>query len=118
MPVKTVSEMEISGFDRDEDAYWWLLCIEKYFSAKGTLETEKMTEVMKAMRGRALQWWLWWYQRHSYVSWEPFTIAFLWSFKPEFQDVLPILDEEKEPNLESWNFVLTSQTSFSSPWTR
>lgn len=60
-----------------------------------------MTEVVTVMRGHTLTWWLWWCQRHSQVDWESFTIAFLWHFKTEYRDVLPILNEEEESELES-----------------
>lgn len=77
LPAKLMSVMEISVFDEDEDAYWWILCTEKFFAAKGTQESEKMTAIVPAMSGRALHWWRWWYPRHPQVSWDSFTVAFL-----------------------------------------
>ncbi|MCH82274.1 alphaalpha-trehalose-phosphate synthase [Trifolium medium] len=43
--------MEISIFDAKDDAYWWVLCTEKYFQAKGISEERKMIDTAKAMRG-------------------------------------------------------------------
>ncbi|MCI96335.1 swarming motility protein ybiA, partial [Trifolium medium] len=53
--------MAISVFDGDEDAYWWILCTEKHFTAKSTPEEAKLTLAVTAFRGRALTWWRWWY---------------------------------------------------------
>lgn len=92
-----MSVMEISVFDEDEDAYWWILCTEKFFAAKGTQESERMTAIGPTMNGHALHWWRWWYPRHPQVSWDSFTVAFLWQFKPEYRDVLPMPDEVEEP---------------------
>ena len=53
-------KMEFRAFDGEEDAYWWVLCIEEHFDVNGTSEEEKLTKAMNAMRGRAFKWWLWW----------------------------------------------------------
>jgi hypothetical protein len=53
-----MSEMEILMFDGLDNAYWWALCTDKYFTAKGTPETEKLAEVATALRGCAHHWWL------------------------------------------------------------
>ena len=79
------SIMEISLFDGDEDAYWWILSTEIYFRATGKSDFAKMMVVALTMRGPALQWWLWWSPRHPRSSWDTFTTALLWCFKPELQ---------------------------------
>ncbi|MCI31511.1 swarming motility protein ybiA, partial [Trifolium medium] len=56
--------MDILVFDGQFDAYFWVLCTEKYFKVKGTTEMEKMVLAEMEMRGRALHWWLWWVPRH------------------------------------------------------
>lgn len=61
MPATPMSKTKPSMFNGDEDAYWWVLCTEKYFAAKGISEAEKLSAGVSAMRGRALQWWLGWH---------------------------------------------------------
>ncbi|MCI21028.1 swarming motility protein ybiA [Trifolium medium] len=94
--------MEIPVFNGEEDdAYWWVICMDKYFGAMRTLEEKKMTEAVKAMRGRALLWWFGWSRHHPEASWETFSWTLLWYFKPEFRDVLPIPDDEGQLDLDS-----------------
>jgi hypothetical protein len=98
-------EMEISMFDGVD-----VLCTDKYFTAKGTPETEKLPKVAIAFRGCAHHWWVWWHHCHPHARWESFVTAFLWRFKPEYRDILPIPDEEEEREMESK--TLTVQGSF------
>ncbi|XP_039684197.1 uncharacterized protein [Medicago truncatula] len=102
--------MEFRVYEGEEDAYWWLICIDKYFAAKNTPETEKLAEVVTVLRGCAHQWWFWWHHRHPHASWQSFVTAFLWHFKPEYRDILPIPDEEEEHDIQSMS--LTVQGSF------
>jgi hypothetical protein len=88
--------MEFSIFDGEEDAYWWILCIEKYFKIKGTSEAGKILVAGLAMDGCALKWWLWWSRCHPTSNWDTFTIALLWRFKHEWRHLLPALDENME----------------------
>jgi len=48
--------MEFLIFEGEEDAYWWILCV------KNILEQEEHPKVAKVMM--ALEWWVWWSQRH------------------------------------------------------
>jgi hypothetical protein len=48
--------MELSLFDGDEDAYWWILSTESYFRETGKSEMAKMMVAALAMRGEALKW--------------------------------------------------------------
>ncbi|RHN57870.1 hypothetical protein MtrunA17_Chr5g0445061 [Medicago truncatula] len=105
-----MGEMEFRVYEGEEDAYWWLLCIDKYFAAKNTPETEKLAEVVTVLRGCAHQWWFWGHHHHPHASWQSFVTAFLWRFKPEYRDVLPIPDEEEEHDIQSKS--LTVQGSF------
>jgi len=52
--------MNILVFDGQYDAYFWVLCTEKYFKVKGATEKKKMVLVEKAARGCAIKWWVWW----------------------------------------------------------
>jgi hypothetical protein len=38
------------------NAYFWVLCTEKYFKVCNILETEKMSLAVTAMSGCALKW--------------------------------------------------------------
>ncbi|WJX25485.1 hypothetical protein P8452_14519 [Trifolium repens] len=64
-------------FHGEIDAYWWVLCTEKYFKYWRTPETYKMIVAGLAMKGPPLTWWLRWYPRHSSVNWDAFTSIFL-----------------------------------------
>jgi hypothetical protein len=88
--------MRIPFFDATEDAYWWVLCTEKYFKTWSTPETLKMTVAGLAMKGPALTWWLRWYPRHPWVNWDAFTSIFLWQFKAEWREILPVAEEDLE----------------------
>lgn len=61
--------MELSLFDGNEDAYWWILCTKSYLMATGKSDLAKMTVVALTMRGHALRWWLWWSRRHPESNW-------------------------------------------------
>lgn len=105
-----MAEMEFRVFDGKEDAYWWLLCIEEHFKKRDTPDEEKLTDALMLLRGRARQWSHWWNRRHQQVSWHMFSLAFIWRFKPEYRDIMPMSDEEEEPETElEW---LTTQGSF------
>jgi hypothetical protein len=87
--------MEIPVFNDEDDAYWWVICMDKYFDAMETPEEKKMTVVAKAIRGKAILWWFCWIHRHPEENWETFSWEFLWHFKPEFRDVLPLPPNEE-----------------------
>jgi hypothetical protein len=59
-----------------------------------TPEDKKTTEMVKSMRGPAFSWWFRWSLRHPEASWGKFSWTLFWYFKPEYQDVLPIPDDE------------------------
>jgi len=60
--------MAILTFDEQYDAYFLVLCTEKYFRVRTIHEKEKISLAATAMRGCALKWWRWWFPRHSEVS--------------------------------------------------
>ncbi|GAU39162.1 hypothetical protein TSUD_147840 [Trifolium subterraneum] len=93
--------MEIPVFNEEDDAYWWVLCMDKYFGGMNTPEEKKMTVVAKAIRGNAILWWFCWIHRYPKVNWDTFSWEFLWHFKPEYRDVLSPSDLEGKLDLES-----------------
>ncbi|XP_058749826.1 uncharacterized protein LOC131622810 [Vicia villosa] len=99
--------MNISIYNGCDDCYWWILCTEKYFVTHRIPEEEKVASIVPVLRGRALQWWFQWSQRYSSTSWDAFTTAILWYFKPEFRDVMPESDEAGKPYSEILNYVFT-----------
>jgi hypothetical protein len=88
--------MVFTVFDCEIDAYWWVLCTEKYFKRWDIPETKKMAVAAIAMKGPALTWWLRWYPRHLWMNWDEFTSVFLWQFKLEWRVILPVPDDEEE----------------------
>lgn len=74
--------MEILLFDGHYDAYFLVLCVDKYCKVLGIPEKEKMALAATAMTGSALKWWNWWSPCHPGVNWNMFTIALLWRLKP------------------------------------
>ncbi|WJX22465.1 hypothetical protein P8452_11769 [Trifolium repens] len=95
-----MSTIRIPIFEAAEDAYWWVLCIEKYFKQWFTLDALKMKVAGLAMKGPALTWWLHWYPSHRLVNWDAFTTIFLWKFKPEWRVILPLPDDEDNLELQ------------------
>ncbi|CAK8541668.1 unnamed protein product [Lathyrus sativus] len=92
--------MTILLFNGEKDAYWWILCFEKFFKEHGTPESLKVLKVVGALRGSALKWWIWGSRVHCRYSWDTFTTNLLWRFKPEWREILPE-DEEDDPTLKS-----------------
>ena len=66
--ITSSSTMVILVFVGNYDAYFWVLCIEKYFKVREIPETEKMSLAATAMRGCTLKWWRWWSPLHPDVS--------------------------------------------------
>ncbi|KAK2425431.1 hypothetical protein QL285_035675 [Trifolium repens] len=95
-------EMKLSIFDGSEDTYWWIICSEKSFNSRNrrVSNAERLMECSFAMKGSALTWWLSWYLANPKRSWDSFTCALLWHFKPEWRPILPIEGEEEEATEE------------------
>ncbi|CAJ2644148.1 unnamed protein product [Trifolium pratense] len=87
-------------FDGEEDSYWWVLCIEKFFKEQGTPNALKLPTAVLALKGRAHQWWLWQSRRQPPTTREAFTTVFLWRFKPEWREILLVDNEEEETDLD------------------
>jgi len=43
-------------------------------------------------------------ERHPKATWETFTTAFLWCFKPEWRHIIPLMDEDIELVNESFKY--------------
>lgn len=50
----------------------------------------------------------WWSPRHLEVTWDSFTIALLWRFKPEDCAILPIVDDCEEELNQKLSFLNAS----------
>ncbi|KAK2403590.1 hypothetical protein QL285_053010 [Trifolium repens] len=96
-------EIKLSIFDGSEDAYWWIICSEKSFNSRNrrVSDAERLMKCSFAMKGSALTWWLSWYLANPKRSWDSFTCALLWHFKPEWRPILPIEGEEEEATTEN-----------------
>ncbi|MCH85994.1 swarming motility protein ybiA, partial [Trifolium medium] len=95
---------KISIFDGSEDSYWWVLCVEKFFKEQRTPNALKLTTAVMTLKGRAHQWWLWRSRRQPPITtWEAFTTVFLWRFKHEWREILPIEGEEEEEDKPTEN---------------
>src|SRR3954466_12444777 len=102
--------MTIPVFDGEEEPYWWVLCVEKHFKEQGTQEKMRLPEAVTKLHGHARQWWLWRSQLHPPSCWDTFTSVFLWHFKSEWREILPISDEEEELVQELSSLVEESVT--------
>jgi hypothetical protein len=65
-----------------------------------------------AMKGSALTWWLGWYLANPKRSWDSFTCALLWHFKPEWRPILPIEGEEEATEVEPTEKDEEKETEF------
>ena len=73
--------MEIPVFKGD-DAYGWLVRVERYFRLNEVREHDKVDAVMIAMEDRALNWFQWWEDQTPLRSWEEFKEAVIRRFQP------------------------------------
>ncbi|CAH9133286.1 unnamed protein product [Cuscuta epithymum] len=65
------------------DAYGWLLRVERYFKLNHVLEGDKVEVVLIAMTERALNWYQWWDEQTDDHSWGNFKEALIRRFQPE-----------------------------------
>ncbi|XP_058755088.1 uncharacterized protein LOC131628242 [Vicia villosa] len=73
--------LEIPLF-KGEDAYGWLVKIERYFLLNEVRTKDKLDVAMMAMEDRALNWYQWWEEQTSLKTWEEFKIAVMRRFQP------------------------------------
>lgn len=74
-------KMEVPVFNGG-DAYGWLVRVERYFRLNAIREGEKVDAIILAMEGRALNWYQWWEEQTSDMSWAEFKRAVLRRFQP------------------------------------
>ncbi|XP_045826916.1 soluble scavenger receptor cysteine-rich domain-containing protein SSC5D-like [Trifolium pratense] len=72
-------ETKLSNFDGSEDAYWWIICSEKFFNNRNhsLSDAEKIIESILALRGAALTWWFSRFPTHRRPCWDSFTCGLL-----------------------------------------
>ena len=74
-------KMELPVFVGD-DAWGWLVKIERYFLVNGIEGDERMEVVLLALEGRALNWFQIWEDQVVFPSWRQFREAVLRRFQP------------------------------------
>ncbi|GAU48626.1 hypothetical protein TSUD_405850 [Trifolium subterraneum] len=73
--------LEIPIF-KGEDAYGWLVRVERYFRLNGVRVQDKVDAVVLAMEEKALNWFQWWEEQTPLRNWEEFKVAVLKRFQP------------------------------------
>ena len=73
--------LEIPVF-KGEDAYGWLVRVERYFRIYEIRTQEKVDAVVLAMEDRALNWFQWWEEQAPLRTWEEFKLAVIRRFQP------------------------------------
>ncbi|XP_057450492.1 protein disulfide-isomerase 5-3-like isoform X1 [Lotus japonicus] len=65
-----------------EDAYGWILKLERYFELRGVADDERMQATLLALEGKALSWFQWWERCNPTPTWEGFKLAVIRRFQP------------------------------------
>lgn len=73
--------LEIPIF-KGEDAYGWLVRVERYFHLNGVKVRDKLDAVVLAMEDKALNWYQWWEEQAPLRTWEEFKVAVMRRFQP------------------------------------
>ncbi|GAU13154.1 hypothetical protein TSUD_112140, partial [Trifolium subterraneum] len=73
--------IEIPVF-KGEDAYGWLVRVERYFRICEVRTRDKLDAVVLAMEDRALNWFQWWEEQAPLRNWEEFKRAVIRRFQP------------------------------------
>ncbi|KAI5444494.1 variant 2, tripeptidyl-peptidase II Tpp2 [Lathyrus oleraceus] len=73
--------LEIPIF-KGEDAYGWLVRVERYFRLHEIRTQDKVDAVVLAMEDRALNWFQWWEEQTPLRNWEEFQIAVIRRCQP------------------------------------
>ncbi|CAJ2662268.1 unnamed protein product [Trifolium pratense] len=74
-------KLEIPIFKGD-DAYGWLVRIERYFRLNGVRVHEKLDAAVIALEEKALNWFQWWEEQTPSRAWDEFKIALIRRFQP------------------------------------
>ncbi|CAH9066959.1 unnamed protein product [Cuscuta europaea] len=80
-PVYTGTKVDLPLFD-GEDAYGWLIRVERYFKLNQVSDNDKVEVVLIAMADKALNWYQWWEEKTSDHSWVNFKVALIRRFQP------------------------------------
>lgn len=72
--------LEIPIF-KGEDAYGWLVRIERYFHLNGVRVHDKLEATMLAMEDKALNWYQWWEEQTPSRTWEEFKLVVMRRFQ-------------------------------------
>jgi hypothetical protein len=73
--------LEIPIF-KGEDAYGWLVRVERYFRLTEIRMQDRVDAVVLALEEKALNWFQWWEEQTPLRTWEEFKIAVLRRFQP------------------------------------
>lgn len=73
--------LEIPIF-KGEDAYGWLVRVERYFQLNGVRVRDKLEAVVLALEDKALNWYQWWEEQAPLKTWEEFKLAVMRRFQP------------------------------------
>ncbi|MED6148600.1 hypothetical protein PIB30_054620 [Stylosanthes scabra] len=82
-----------------KDGYRWTIFLEQYWSARGTLEKQRFSEVERGLKGKALLWFHLWKARNPFADLETFMVALYHRYE---QDMRPILLDICCKDVEDW----------------
>ncbi|CAH9073319.1 unnamed protein product [Cuscuta epithymum] len=68
---------------KGEDAFGWLVRMNRYFRLNQTEEEQKIDVAVVAMEDQALSWFQWWEGQARHQTWEQFTRDLTQRFQPE-----------------------------------
>lgn len=74
-------KMKIPLF-RGDDAYGWIVRTERYFKLNRVEEEEKLDAVVIALEDQALNWYQWWEEQNTDLTWDAFKEALVRRFQP------------------------------------
>lgn len=79
--VRTGRKIDLPVFN-GEDAYGWIVRVERFFRLNDVDDTEKVKLLVVAMEDRALNWFQWWEEQTPERTWEAFKEALIRRFQP------------------------------------
>ncbi|KAK2362488.1 hypothetical protein QL285_087548 [Trifolium repens] len=74
-------KLEIPIFKGD-DAYGWLVHIERYFRLNEVRVHEKLDAAVIALEDKALNWFVWWEEQTASRTWDEFKLSLIRRFQP------------------------------------
>ncbi|XP_057449034.1 uncharacterized protein LOC130740445 [Lotus japonicus] len=79
--IRTGRKIDLPVFNGD-DAYGWIVRVERFFRLNEVDDTEKVRLLVVAMEERALNWFQWWEEQTPERTWEAFKEALVRRFQP------------------------------------